>query len=137
MWYKLVPIQYIFAKSVDVLIPSPSPSVCFKKRFRRPNEAPSKAPDFLSLDNVGWYYKDLKGVEFGPFRSAQMRNWLRQGYFSLSMPIRLGGPQTSDNQSETPSQHEDSFVPLNKFFPVVAEAFPDSAQVGRLVTRCY
>ena len=83
------------------------------RRFRRRGEVTA---DVLSLDNVGWYYKDLAGVEFGPFRSVQMRGWLQQGYFALSLPIRLG-------------RSSKGYIALEKYFPVVAQAFPDSAAV--------
>ena len=79
--------------------------------YRRRGEA---AVDCLAFDNVGWFYRDLEGVAFGPFRSSQMRGWLAQGYFHLDIPIRLG--------------MEGQYYPLKEWFPIVADAFPDSAQ---------
>lgn len=89
-------------------------------RYRRQGEA---EVDPLSFDNVGWFYKDLEGAVFGPFRSAQMRSWLKQGYFHLGLLVCLGPPGDSDSSTSR------KFLPLKEWFPAtLADAFPDSAR---------
>ncbi|RHY06911.1 hypothetical protein DYB25_001754 [Aphanomyces astaci] len=37
-----------------------------------------------------WFYLDPQGLQQGPFKSAEMREWFEAGYFKPHLPIRFG-----------------------------------------------
>lgn len=37
-----------------------------------------------------WFYLDPQGVQQGPFKTAEMREWFEAGYFKPHLPIRFG-----------------------------------------------
>ncbi|GLE06273.1 hypothetical protein PINS_up015520 [Pythium insidiosum] len=37
-----------------------------------------------------WYYLDPQGMQQGPFKTAEMREWFEAGYFKPHLPIRFG-----------------------------------------------
>ncbi|TMW57354.1 hypothetical protein Poli38472_003279 [Pythium oligandrum] len=49
------------------------------------------APLTLEVEVVDeWYYLDPQGMQQGPFKTMEMREWFEAGYFKPHLPIRFG-----------------------------------------------
>ncbi|KAE8886600.1 hypothetical protein PF005_g1846 [Phytophthora fragariae] len=50
---------------------------------------PGLSPLRLEVEDE-WFYLDPQGLQQGPFKTAEMREWFEAGYFKPHLPIRFG-----------------------------------------------
>ncbi|ETW08551.1 hypothetical protein, variant [Aphanomyces invadans] len=54
------------------------------------NEQPAAPLHVNPVPVDAWFYLDPQGLQQGPFKSAEMREWFEAGYFKPHLPIRFG-----------------------------------------------
>jgi hypothetical protein len=62
---------------------------------------------------VQWFYRDEENAEQGPYDTASMRDWYKQGYFGSNIKTRLETDEADD------------WIPLEERFPDPELAFPE------------
>ncbi|CAI5732769.1 unnamed protein product [Hyaloperonospora brassicae] len=79
----------------DALEPADAPLVLEEKGSSMFSQASAEASSAgLPSSGTGtadeWFYLDPQGLQRGPFKTAEMREWFEAGYFKPHLPIRFG-----------------------------------------------
>uniref|UniRef100_M4BMB4 GYF domain-containing protein n=1 Tax=Hyaloperonospora arabidopsidis (strain Emoy2) TaxID=559515 RepID=M4BMB4_HYAAE len=81
---------------LDALEPAADTQLVLEEKGSRlfsqvPAEESSAGPPSSCVEMADeWFYLDPQGLQRGPFKTAEMREWFEAGYFKPHLPIRFG-----------------------------------------------